>query len=167
MKMNSVPVIFNFPLWKGKIKRRVAKKYLTKWRQTWMMKNESLTHLGVGDFINDCSGFNGKISKLYPEYISVSKGFVLSDVDIDTGNRSCSLCNCGVEPKLSQIEIEKRIVEYHKEYTLTALGEHWYGKGSDKYNAAVDHANNVINHIESGHHITNDDGELLDEWRTK
>jgi hypothetical protein len=163
--MNSVPTVFNFPLWKGKIKRRVAKKYLTKWRQSWMLKNKSLSHLGIGDFINDCSGFNGKILTLEPDYISVSKGFVLCDVDIQTSNTSCSLISCGVESKISQSLIENRIVKFHKEYTLTELGEHWFGKGSDDHKIAIEHANRIINQIESGNHITTEDGELLEEFR--
>jgi hypothetical protein len=162
-----IPTIFGFPLWRGKIKRRVAKKYLTKWRQGWMLHAPQFAHLGVGDFVNDCSGQNGRILKCRPEYFPVGNrgATILSNVDFVTENTGCSLVGCGVEPKLSQEEIEKRMVDHHLNWTLSQGAKTWFGEGSPDYQKAVERANLIISTIESGSHVVDQDGRLLDQYK--
>jgi hypothetical protein len=164
-----IPTMFTFPLWKGKIKKRVAKKRLKRFSNGWMMEPQAqakLSSLRVGDFVNDCTGNNGKIKKLYPIYRRIGKGHgaVLLDVDLDTTNTSCSLCSCGIEPKLTREHIEARKVEFLKEWTLGDAGEHWFGKDTEQHLAAIERANKVISVIEAGGHVCDEDGQLLPEY---
>jgi hypothetical protein len=162
-----IPIILGFPLWRGKIKNRVAKKILTRWRQGWMLHSK-MSNLGIGDFVNTCTGYNSRIGKLTPEYFTINSngGQILGDITIESDKCGhCSLSNCGVEPKLSQEEIEKRKVEFLREYTLGELGEIWFGKGSQKHLDAIARANHIISLIESGEHITDQDGVVLPEFQ--
>lgn len=162
-----IPTIFGFPLWRGKIKNRIAKKRLTRWHQGWMLRSE-LADLGVGAIINDCSGQNGRVLELSPEYRTVGRrgGEILSDVIIVTdGIGGCSLCNCGIEPQLSQEVIEKRMVEHARGWTLGVGGKTWYGD-SPKYPAIIEQANLIISTVESGGHITDHNGRLLEQYKT-
>ena len=183
-----IPTILGFPIWKGKVKRRVAKKYLAKFRQTWMLgpHAEDMRSIGIGDFINDCTGFNRRIAKMHPSYVVVGRrryhwdepkpetgarsgnGFILIDVDIvnDQGG-CCSLASCGVQPKLSVEEIESKTLEFIREWTLGDGGKTWFGKDSDDYKKAVERANKIIAQIESGGHITDSDGQMLEEFSSR
>jgi hypothetical protein len=150
-----IPTILGFPLWRGKIKRRVAKKYLRRFRHEWMLKRDiqaAMSKLDVGDLINDCTGLNGKILEMDAFYyrIGTGKGAILMDVDIQTANSGCSLTHCGVEPALPREYIEARKVAFLKEWTLGEPGEHWYGKGTEKHTAAVAMANKIVSTLESG-----------------
>jgi hypothetical protein len=162
-----IPTILGFPLWKGKIKRRVAKKYLSKFKQTWMLKADHLSRLGIGDFVNNCSGFNDLILKMRPQYVACGGGQVIIDVDLMTENTGCSLCCCGIEPKLSREVVEQRLVDHYRKWTLGEYGKLWFGEGSPDYVKAVEHANLIISTIEAGQHVTNEDGQLLDEYKRK
>lgn len=67
----AIPTILGIPLWRGKIKRRVAKTYLRKLGNRWMLrpnKQAKLSSLKVGDFVNDCTGQNGRIVELHAIY---------------------------------------------------------------------------------------------------
>ena len=161
------PTILGFPLWKGKIKRRVAKKWMTRFRQTWMLKATHLSRLSVGDFVNDCSGFNAVILEMQPDYIGVRGGQILFDVSLQTENAGCSLCSCGIEAKLSQEVVEQRTADHHRQWTLGESGKLYFSEGSPDYVKAVEHANLIISTIESGQHITNQDGQLLDKYKRK
>ena len=160
-----IPTVFGFPLWRN-LKRRVAKKYLRRYRMEfvldpayWMLRAK----IGVGDFVNDCTSFNGRILKLRPKYWRVGNGQVLGNVEFSTENTGCSWIGCGVEPKLSREEIERRVVEHHREWTLTSGGETWYGAGSEQLQAVRERAQKEVAIIEGGGHITTEDGELLPE----
>jgi hypothetical protein len=182
------PTILGFPIWKGHVKRRVLNKYMNRFRNKWMLGpyGQEMSKLGVGDFINDCTGFNRRIAKLYPEYYVVGtrrmryhepvretgaragNGFILIDVDITTEQGGgCSLCSCGVQPKLSVAEIESKTLEFIREWTLGSGGKTWYGKNSEDYKKVVKKAHEVIKVIESGGHITDADGQMLEEFRVK
>ena len=181
------PTILGFPIWKGHVKRRVAKKYLTKFHSKWMLHHQNdMGSIGIGDFINDCTGFNRRIAKMIPEYAIVGNrrmrwcepkretgarsgnGFILIDVDIinDQGG-CCSLASCGVKPKLSVEEIESKTLEFIREWTLGDGGKTWFGKNSDDYKKAVESANKIIVQIESGGHITDSDGQMLEEFSSR
>lgn len=167
-----IPTILGFPLWKGRIKNRVAKKHLKKLLNGWMLgkyAQQHMAHLKVGDFVNDCSGKNSRIVEMHPIYHRIGKGYgsVLLDVDLQTGNTGCSLTHCGVEPKLPREVIEKRMLQHIKEWTLGEGGQTWYGKDSDKYLQVVDHANKLVLILESGGHVTNEDGEMIPEYEFK
>jgi hypothetical protein len=161
------PTILGQPLWYGKVKSRVAKKHLRRSYGAWMFSPEvqkEMSQLNVGDFINDCSGFNRRIKEIQPYYIKVSKGFVLSDIDItnDMGG-SCSLRSCGVQGKLSREQIEKDTVRFLRNYTLGDDGKYWFGgEDSEEYKKAAIAAQLKISIIESGGHIADEDGQRLD-----
>jgi hypothetical protein len=171
----SAPKLFGLPLWKGKIKRRVAKKYLRYFRNDWFFGERAqreFAHLDIGDFINDCTGLNGRITEIRPTYrrIASGRGAVLLNIDFQTTNTGCSLCHCGVEPKLSREEIEKRKVEFARDWALDDSGEpgtakYWYGKDTASYEKAVDYARRTIAEIESGGHVVDEDGILLEAWK--
>jgi len=168
-----IPRLFGFPLWKGKIKRRVAKKYLRRFRISWFLgkRANEFAFLGVGHFINDCSGNNGRIEEMSPHYYPVGqRGAVLVDIDFQTTNTGCSLCSCGIEPKLSREEIEKSKVEFARNWALDESGvpgtaKYWFGKDTAKYEKTVDYARRMIAQIESGGHVVDEDGMLLPEWK--
>lgn len=164
-----IPTIFGYPLWRGKIKKRIAKKYLRRYRMERFFKPDVMkrfTDLGIGSYVNDCSGFNGKITEMYPTYrrIGKGKGAVLLDVDFQTENTGCCLGSCGVEPALSQEEVEKRTLAHLKAWTLSDGGKTWYGEGTEDYLKAVARANQIIKVIEEGGHITDEFGKRLPEF---
>lgn len=168
-----IPRLFGFPIWKGKIKRRVAKKHLRRSRISWILghKAREFALLGVGDIINDCSGNNGRITEMTPWYHPVGKsGAILIDVDFQTTNTGCSLCSCGIEPQLSREEIENRKVAFARDWALDESGvpgtaKYWFGKDTAAYEKAADYARRMIAEIESGGHIVDEDGMLLPAWQ--
>ena len=85
--------VCKFPLVKGKIKWRKAKKYLNRWHMRYMLSpdfQEMFASLKVGDWINDCTGLNGKLTELTPRYTTIygadgscfSNASILTDVDM-------------------------------------------------------------------------------------
>ena len=99
-----IPKVLGCPLWFGKIKRRVAKKYLGKgsvWRDTKFLAK--MADMKEGDLFRDCSAFNVRLAEIEPFYRKVGKGWVLMDIDLtnDKGG-SCSFYHCGVEPAWSR-----------------------------------------------------------------
>ncbi|HYX19584.1 MAG TPA: hypothetical protein VFA98_01920 [Thermoanaerobaculia bacterium] len=170
---NKIPTMFGFPLWRGKIKRRVAKKHLRRVRSAWMLSRRAqsaFAKLGVGDFINDCTGHNGRIASMVPLYVGFPGGAVLADVDFQTSNTGCSLQSCGVESKLPRAEVERRMLEFARGWTLDESGEpgtakHWYGEDVEAYGRAADRARRMIAEIDSGGHVVDEDGQLLEAWK--
>lgn len=162
----TVPTIFGFPLWRGHIKRRVAKKYLA---VSLLRRSRQLRNTGVGDYVNDCSGKNGKILSVSPIYrrIGKGKGAFLLDVDLQTENTGCSLLSCGVEPKLSREVIEARHLSFLKGWVLGDGGRTWYGAESAEYREAVTAAERSIGVIESGGHVFDEDGRPLPSFEPK
>jgi hypothetical protein len=168
-----IPKIFGFPIWRGKIKSRVAKKYLHKWRFGWPLRKDwqrEFSNLGIGDFINDCSGNNGRILEMTPFYSRCGRGQILLGVDFQTTNTGCSLGSCGIEPKLSREVIEERKIEFAREWFLDESGEpgtakYWYGTDVAKYERMKALALKLIAEIESGGHVVDEDGMLLEAWR--
>jgi hypothetical protein len=164
-----IPTILGCPLWKGKISKRLAKKYLRKFQNSWMLKSnvqKEMANLDIGDYINDCTGLNGQIKEIFPIYrrIGMGKGAVLIDVDITSANTGCSLCHCGIQPAQSQKDIEDRKLSFAKNWILGEGGETWYGKDSPKHQEAVANAKAMIAILESGGHVTTDKGEMLPEF---
>jgi hypothetical protein len=165
--------LFGFPIWIGRIKRRRVKKHLGGRR--WLLSEEKqseFSRLGVGDFVNDCTGLNGRILEVRPCYFGVGRAgsSYLYDVDLVTTNTSCSLCSCGVEPKLSREEIERRKVEFAKVWALDESGEpgtakYWYGEDVAAYERTVANSKRMIAEIESGGHVLDEDGMLLEAWK--
>lgn len=125
--------LFGFPLVGGRVKKRVARKYLNRRFPWWREAVKLFGNLGVGDLVNDCSAFNVVITELEPDYSSIGssyrrygrvcRGFVLRDVDIYSARNSASLRNCGVTLPKSYEDLKKdweeRIVFYEKE------GDQW------------------------------------------
>ena len=167
--MKNIPTLFNFPLWDGNIKRRVAKKYLNRWciGKRFKLFSTKFATLGVGDLVNDCSGFNGEIRQVNPEYFPVRGGFILRNVNIITTNTGCSLIHCGVEPELSREDVEARHLDTIENWTLGKGGETWYG-GFDnpEFQDVFAMARRKRDVIRSGSHITDDRGRLLPEFKT-
>ncbi len=88
-----------YPLWFGRVKRRVAKKYLQ--RPIWRDKRflHAMADVAPGDLIHDCSSFNVRSTHFKPRYRRVGRGYVLVDIDItNTLGGGCSFVHCGVEP---------------------------------------------------------------------
>ena len=143
-------------------KRRIAKKYLHRWVNDWMLDASDLAQVGVGQYINDCSSFNDKIAELRPVYRRVGKGrgAVLLDVDITTQvHGSCSLRDCGIE-MVSPEEVQKRIVSHLKEWVLGDAGKHWFGAEWEK---EAERARRLIQRVEDGLPIVNVHGGRLPE----
>lgn len=166
--MRRIPAVFGFQLWKGRIKRRVAKKNIRRFHMEWLLnrKTQADFALTVGDFINDCTSYNQRIKTMKPVYVQVGRGAVLIDIDFETeSGGACSLAYCGVEPKLSREVIEARVLKHHWEWTFGDPGKRWYGGDTEGYRKAAGKADRMMREIESGGHICNEDGELLDEWR--
>lgn len=164
-----IPRIFGQPLWKGRIKRRTAKKHLRRFQERilHLSAQKSYAALGLGDFVNDCTGENGRILEISPIYGSVGqgRGAILLDIDLITENTGCSLCHCGIEPKIPREEVERRMIAYAKGWTLGPNGKYWFGGEDDpKYMKAAERARRLIEIVESGGHITDEDGRLLPEF---
>jgi len=124
----------------------------------------NFSSLKVGDFVNDCTGMNGKIIEIRPVYRRIGKGVgaVLLDVVLITENTGCSVCSCGVEPKLSREVVEFRHKEFLKDWLLGDGGKNWYG---DKYPEEKARAERIIDVLSTGGHITDEDGRLLPEYK--
>jgi hypothetical protein len=159
------PTICGYPIWTGKIKRRVAKKYLGK-TILLLSKNVEMANIDIGNFVNDCTGFNGRVTDMIATYRGIGKGRgqILLDIDINTTNTSCSLCHCGVESKVSRDEVEARSIDFMKNWTLGEPGKKWYAGDEEKYQKVIARANKMISLVEAGGHFTNEDGELLEEF---
>ena len=170
----TTPLMFGFPLWKGRIKRRVAKKYIRFFGNAWFMRSAvqaKFARLGLGDFVNDCSGMNGRLLEIHPVYrrVASGRGSVLLNVDLQTTNTGCSLCGCGIEPKLSRDEVERRKVEFAKSWALDDSGlpgtaKYWYGSNVAAYEKTVEHSKKLVTEIESGGHVVDEDGLWLPGW---
>lgn len=101
--MRKIPTLFDCPLYVN-MKRRVAKKYLNRWmRQHFSSDSKrmwnwiaAMENVKEGDLVHTCSGFNGKIIEITPQYRSVGNGAVLVDVDLWTTTGGCSALCCGV-----------------------------------------------------------------------
>lgn len=119
----SIPTIFGFPLWYGKIKNRIAKKHLF-----GVLKCKAFikafSNFKEGDLIQNCSAFNIHIGKFFPCYCKHGNGFVLVDIDIesDTG-AGCSLQNCGIDLPKSRENILKYFEESNKYWS--SVGDPW------------------------------------------
>jgi hypothetical protein len=156
----SIPTIFGFPLWRGKIKKRVAKKYLA---NSMLRRSKLFRSTTVGDYVNDCTGRNGKIITIEPIYRRIGKGVgaFLIDLDIQTENTGCSFLSCGVEPKLSREVIEARHLSFLQNWTKGDGGRTWYGADTAAYDQALARANKAITALTSGEHIFDEDGKYL------
>lgn len=130
------PKAFGYPLWYGKIKKRIAKKKINKYRKqfymgklyTPFMRLCGFSNYGPGSLINDCSGLNIEIKTVDPEYRFTKKGAWLSDFDIQgTPHGSCSFFHCGVDHPITQEQAEKVRQEMVKVWT----GSEW--KFSENY----------------------------------
>lgn len=159
-----IPVIFNLPVWRGRIKARVAKKHLHRWTISYFItRSELFAHLGVGDYINNCDGYNSKIIELHPQYYTIGRkgyGQILIGLNImTTGGRSCSLVNCGIEPELSRQVVIDRFISSIKEDILSDLGKYWLGS---KWEKEAQKAQARLTELESGgENIIGSRGEKL------
>lgn len=161
-----IPTLFGCPLWMGKIKKRVAKKYLNRWSIGYIAKHNlaKFSKLGVRDLINDCSGFNVEITKVNPEYVHVGKGKVLIDITFDTDGGSCSLTHCGIESELSREEVEKQHVEFLQSWFNSGDAATWYGgEDSSDYKLRLAAKNKKMDILQRGGHITDERGKRLPE----
>lgn len=123
MANNKVPTCFGFPMWKGKIKKRVAKKRINrrwkpKYGKSHFSRMKEFANYGIGDLINDCTAFNVKITELDPDYWQFGSGEVLMNVDIRSALNSASFWHCGIEHPKSykdlKAQIEKDIEAWEK-----------------------------------------------------
>jgi hypothetical protein len=162
--------VCKFPLVKGKIKWRKAKKYLNRWHMRYMLSpvfQKQFSSLAVGDWINDCTGLNGKLTELIPRYTTIygangvcfGNASILTDVDMcSEGGRWCSLSNCVSDLKLPRETVEERIIGYCKGYVLGGGGAEWYGVDTEEYAKQCERANKIITTVESGGHVVDEDG---------
>lgn len=92
--------IFGFNLWHGKIKNRLAKKYLNKQYSmlTILKANPHFANMGVGDMINDCSERNVVIRNIVPEYTKLNNGYILIGLDfvVNEQGKVCCMPGCGI-----------------------------------------------------------------------
>lgn len=164
----SVPTIFGYPLWGGKIKRRVAKKYLNRWRLGKLINKLGLKYFDLkeGDLVNDCTGFNGSIIEIEPYYHPVGRAMVMVDVDLTTSNTGCSLIHCGVCHPLSREEIEKQTLSFLENWTFGEPGKKWYGDlDAPENREQITQARKKLDILKSGGHITDEQGVLLPEFK--
>ena len=156
----STPLVFGFPAWYGRIKARVAKKYLHRYPIHYFVEQHNVFgSLKVGDYINDCSGYNGAITAIEPDYLHISRGEVLYDVDIQTSNTSCSLIHCGIEPELPRQEIILRKMSFIEQWVLGQGGKTWYG---NKWEKEAEQARQTLADLQvGGHHTIGSRGERL------
>jgi hypothetical protein len=157
--MASVPQILGVPLWRGRIKRRVAKKWLRRFRNSWMLKSP-LRKLRVGDAVNDCSGQNGKVLTVRGYYSHK----VLVDVDIQTESTGCSLRSCGISPAWPPGEVQRAYVEFLRTWTLGESGKHWYGPQWDFY---AKQAERIVAASDAGEILVDDSGKILPQFVLK
>jgi len=111
--------IFGFPLYIGRGKKKTIMKYVrNRWPgEWWSSVGHIFSDYGIGSFVNDCTGFNGRILSMDPVYYEPypNAGFeILFDIDFVTQSTSCSLAHCGIEPKLSRDEVVRRKEEFIK-----------------------------------------------------
>lgn len=157
--------ICGFPIWRG-MKRRVAKKYFKGYRK-FMLRAFDYANIKIGDYVNDCTGYNGKIISMEPVYCHIGKtgkGSILVDVDIQTTNTGCSLTYCGVYPALPQQEVEAKAIDFHRNWTLSQPGKNWYGGNTEKYAQIIARTEKMIALFENGEHFTNEYGVVLPEF---
>lgn len=162
----SIPTIFGCPLWEGKISRKMAKKYFSRWKYSMMdtyrwqskviVNGKPFNETGVGDLINSCSGFNETIAKIIPDYRNFGRGYVLIGIDVvnDRGGY-CSIKHCGVEPPWSREMIEKYHVSFLKKYILNQEEPFPISKTRSE---EIDKALRQIALIEAGEHICDEQG---------
>jgi|SRR5690606_16513569 len=156
--MNHIPYIFGVPFWYGNIKNRIATKHVKKFSIRYFYDNRNKFNLSIGNMINDCSGFNGIVSKIEPLYIQMYGGFILYDILFQTTNGGCSLINCGIEPAQSRDEIEKRKLEWYSNYVNSGCADTWYESKDDPgYTKLID----TINILKCGGHIVDERGIRL------
>jgi len=165
----TTPKICGYPFWIN-MKSRVAKKYLNKWSIGRFMKPElqnQFLNLKIGDIVNDCTGFNGRILKITPSYECVGKGRILSGIDFQTENTRCCLISCGVEVGVSQSLIEEKYIKYLEKDFFTEENISFYeGKDAGEYSKkhfAMEKLRLEV--LKSGNHITNELGILLPEYK--
>ena len=106
------------------------------------------------------------MTEIKPVYRNIGRGFILIDLDITTTNTGCSFRSCGCEPKRSQNEIETKSIGFLREWVLGKSGSSWYGDDTDAYQRSIDRANRMLAAVESGGHFTNEDGQLLEEFKS-
>lgn len=146
------------------MKRRVAKKYLRKTRRNFLdpEMQKQFANLSVGDFVNDCTGYNGLIKEIEPYYRRIGNGYLMRDVDIVTSNSACSFIHCGIEVKWTREKIEANRAEFLRTWPTSRSAEVWYGK---KQLEAINRANELLAMLESGEHIVDEDGLVYPEYR--
>jgi hypothetical protein len=155
-----IPKVMGFPLYRGRIKKRLLKKLMV--HMDWSTLDRctiGLANIKIGDFVSDCSGFNGKILDMAPNYWRFTKHYQrLIDVDIYTTNSSCSVCNCAIGLPKTQLEIETYVLGFIKKWIFGESGKRWYGETTEEYKACIERATKTVAIIESGGHITDNNG---------
>jgi hypothetical protein len=116
--------------------------------------------------INDCTGFNGVVLNIEPDYYPVNRGNVMFDVSLTTENTGCSLTHCGIEPPLPRDEIEKNHIHFMENWFFGDGGKMWYG-GLDnpKHKAEIEFTKHKYHVLKNGGHIADSDGKLLSEFK--
>lgn len=107
------PKVMGVPLWKGSIKKRVAKKYvkLALGERNMRQRLQEMKNYKVGDLISECSGLNSRIKEIDPQYWHLRAGVFLHDIDFLTDKTSCSFYHCGVGPPKTAQECRDYIKE--------------------------------------------------------
>ena len=165
MKEKNIPMLFGFPLWDGPIKSRLAKKYLNRWSIGHFLKKDVRAKFGnlkVGDLINDCTGFNGAIIEIQPEYIHRFGAWLLTDIDLQTENTVCSLTACGIEPELSRDVCEARHLSFLEDWVFGKGGMTWYGDPqSEQTKEGIARHKKTLDILKSGGHIADERGRRI------
>lgn len=153
--------ILGCPVIIGKLKRRVAKK---RWRHIFNVP-EDLAALDVGDWINDCSGFNRRIAKIEPDYYRTGGGWLLIDIQIVADDGACcSIMNCGVTPKVPRDQIEAEHLDFLKSWTLGPDGQTWFGP---EWPTVAARTRAFLKDVEQGMRFTDEDGRKTVDIQTK
>lgn len=137
-------------------------KQLGRWPIGYFVRHRKEFQLVVGDLINDCTGFNGEILEIEPSYFPFGKGELLFDIDFTTKNTGCSLIHCGIEPEIPRGKVEKHHLSYLMNWVFAEPGRKWFGEEFEERTKKLLLARQVL---ESGGHITDERGRLLDEFR--
>lgn len=156
-----IPIVFGHPLWYGKIKNRVAKKHLYK---SLIRHSKIFANYKIGDYVNDCTAWNNKITSIKPVYRAVGKGYVLSDIDLITTGTGCGLTSCGIEPPIAVDKLNQMMLEYYESWIINPESKKYYTNQEDctKY---FEKCKRIIETIKSGKFVTDEFGSLLPEFK--
>lgn len=133
-----------------KVSKRIAKKI---WKQHGKYYSENdLKYFYVGGLVNDCDGFNHRITKVEPDYIYTrnGRGRILVDISVyyQKDGAEYMLCTCPSSKKpLTQEEIHASILEW-------GLPEDWQPNGGWDFSSVAQD----LQRLKDGFDVVDGDG---------